>query len=177
MKIKRYDIVFCLPKYFLIGYPGGGENIVNLLSGHISGLGFKVAILYIDLRYSMIEKKNVLRIILKRVKRTILNLIVRIITLNHLIHKLFHKIMGHDYPFEILKNVDLILNLDNIEIGKFFATAWQTAGFVSDYAKTHLSTKAYYLIQNFESEMIFSGKFYKEAENSYSFKNLKKTIH
>ena len=76
---------------------------------------------------------------------------------------------------ESLRGVSLYYtgrDIENVEVKRMIATAWQAAYFVNSYRR---KTKKYYLVQHEEDDPSFSGSLSPLATNSYSF-NLQKIV-
>jgi glycosyltransferase involved in cell wall biosynthesis len=154
----HYDFVFCLPFGSTFFFPSGGVNIVQLLSSHLRKSGYRVGILYLGKTGKTVEK--IMGQILK----------------SNALYRAFHFARGHEYDYGMLRGVDMLCSPDSMETDRIIATAWQTAKFASEYAKANPKAKAFYLIQNFESDRSFAGDSWKEAEESYGLKNLQKIV-
>lgn len=105
---------------------------------------------------------------------------IQLFSSNNYILRLFQKVIGNDYDYSALEDVDVLFSNEErkpkIKTRRIFATAWQTAYFVEDYLKDNPKTHGFYLIQNFEDDKLFSWNYSSYAKRTYSFKNLKKIV-
>ncbi|MHB1764894.1 MAG: glycosyltransferase family 4 protein [Gammaproteobacteria bacterium] len=171
--MKQYDYVFVLNDLFPVKYFAGGIQVIFRLANHLASKGYDVAI------YSMkVNNKGFIRETLPRLTMS-----------NNLIFSLFEKLRGSDYNYSILKDVDILFD-DNFLTKNIFACSWQVAHFVTDYTAIWDSfldgaerpkLNAYIIIQNFEDNVLFSGKLAERAKVAYSYRrlfgdNLKKIV-
>lgn len=162
--MKHYDFVFVVPFSVVTNYPPGGLNISYVLSSYLKKDGYNVGILHVTGASS---------------PGNLVNLVGNFIIKNKGMFKLFHKLRQHRYDYGVLDGVDLLSEskINGYSISRIFATAWQTARFVSDYAAENRNSEAFYIVQNFENNQAFSSTYSKEAAETYKLKNLKKIVN
>ena len=187
--MKEYDYVFVSPTPTIVAYPSGGMNTFYRLSDYLTSKGSKVAIINLMTRYAVPKrfirsKKEAEDMrhypMLPGFASSLYMRAVQFLFSNLSILKFYQKIIGNDYDYSILKDVDMLFydeeQVAEIKTKRIFATAWQSAYFVEDYMKKNPKTKGFYIIQEFEDSKAFSGDYSVYAKKTYGFKNLKKIV-
>ena len=181
MDKKDYDFVFIVGGLPYTSYPSGGENIIFQLCSRLKSDGCKVGIVVIknprEYLYSIKKDPKILSVFPGKHPK------IRSVISSAAFNKLgggLRKISKVDYDFKILKGVDILfINAPKdikVKVKRIIATAWSTADFTSEYVRSHSEAKGYYLVQNSEDNLNFSGELNKYAAETYDIKNLRKLV-
>ncbi|MEM0133604.1 MAG: glycosyltransferase family 4 protein [Thermoplasmatales archaeon] len=179
---KVYDFVFVLPGFDR--KPPGGYMVVFELAEDLQTNGYTVLIIFLRSLYTNLYRSTHDSNILEKHRSIGLMTIffdrmTLFITQKNLCYFLsFMKKLGYDVnmsAFSFQKNSKFVVkdNIpDTIIIKRLIATAWETAYFVNEYRHDVLK---YYLVQNNEDDISFSGTLSYAATKTYSFP-LKKIV-
>lgn len=178
----NYDFVFVLPGFSLT--PAGGYMVIFELAVDLQRKGYAVLIIFLRRLYYNLYAITQERAFLDTYRpfgliHRVLSKVTLLIT-----PKNFHffldiaKKLGfnvNENAFTFLKDFRFVIK-DNIpkhlDTKRLIATAWGTAYFVNKYSQ---KTIKYYLVQNSEDDVSFSGSLSKFATRTYSFP-LKKIV-
>ncbi|MEM3811933.1 MAG: hypothetical protein QXX98_03045 [Thermoplasmata archaeon] len=179
---KVYDFVFVLPGFAI--KPPGGYMVVFELANDLQRNGYTVLIIFLGNLYHNLYKMTQEAAILKRYRLSgLTSRIYEEITL-FFGQKNFHfflnilKILGYDVnedALSLLKNFQFVVKNNipkKLVTKRLIATGWETAYFVNEYRQ---KTIKYYLVQNSEDDVSFSGNLSYMATKTYSFP-LKKIV-
>lgn len=175
MRKKTYSITFVLlgPT---IGYPPGGYNIVYKLAQGLNQNNIKTSIIF--LKDPSVYISNHIREYSQSFMIRMLYVMFKLVFSGNRINILYRlkfllkSIIGVDYDYSVLDNVDCYL-YDTVESVKIktdiiIATAWQTAYFVKEFTNNY-NSKPFYLIQNSEDDPSFSGENSVNVKKTYGF--------
>ena len=150
--------MFVLPDIFFVKYPAGGYNIIYNISAHLASQGYKVAIKSLKLNPRTFTEKYLSPILMHNNKLLII----------------LSKLIGSDYKYTILKNIEISFDYKPFYTKKIFACSYHCAKYVSNYKN---ALNRYIILQNDEADPLFSGKIDAlKAKKAYNYKNLKKIV-
>ena len=143
----------------LFNPPSGGLDIIYKLCSNIAYRGYKVAIVFLKNEYSYPN--------LTPFKASAAVAATKIFFL-------MREIVGRNYNYSILHNIDIKFAEKNLSPGfetdKICATDWPLADAVYKHVKEHPDTEGFYLVQTFEDHQLYSGKNAKLAKEAYDLK-------
>ena len=162
---NQYDVTFLLP-IPTFNIPPGGYDIVFQLSRAMKEYGFKCSIIFINSKKYIVW--NIIKLIFGRSRISIFYRLLPSI----------NKLRNVDYDYNILRGINLyyVDSIEEIQLNTkaVIATAWSTARTAVEI-KEKKNSRGYYLIQNSEDHVSFSGNRSAEASETYSFP-LKKIV-
>ena len=172
-----------LPQYdcaFVIGaipmkYPTGGDKVTFQLIRNLIQNGYKIALIILDNE----SKRKILPMLkYKDISKILIAIVDRLpIRIQFLLPKIFMYLRGETLFYKFLSNIDIYSSSKFQAVGlkakNLIATWWGTAYFVN--LLEGKSKNIFYLIQNQEDDVSFSGDLHSHASNSYVLK-LKKIV-
>lgn len=165
LRNRKYDVTFILPNP-TYNIPPGGYDVIFRITQAMKENGFKCSIIFINNRKYLIW--NLIKLFFGKDR---ISIFYRLLPTINRLRKL-------DYGYGILRGVDLyfINSVDEISFTTkaVIATGWTTA-LPAFKIKEKIDCKGYYLIQNSEDHVSFSGKDSVEASKTYSLP-LKKIV-
>lgn len=181
--MRKYSVTFVLPG-IIFKYPPGGYDIVFRLANILNERGISCSIIFLTNsnfyvpNYVKTNASTKLHYLAK-----VFNFIFYGRRFGYIYHhwESINKLLFRaDYDYSMLKNTDCYLykKVSDIEFNTnmIIATFWETAYFVSRYIRSSKNnSKGYYLIQNDEDDVSFSGENSDNAKATYKF-DLKKIV-
>ena len=173
MRYVNYDVVFVLPQP-LVRYPSGGYDVVYRLAQALNKENIRTAVIFLKKREIYIEN-YIISDNVKKVKKLLVNIFNSLFSgkrINLFYNLRLYELLGVDYDYFILDNVDLYLyeTIEDVKIipNAIIATSWETAYFVREYAKRY-KIKPFYLVQHSEDDLSYSRENSNNAKLTYDF--------
>lgn len=186
--MKKLDFLFVVGGIPFSGI-SGGEKVIAVLANKLAENNYSVGILAIKDFSRFIENSqefkrlNKIHLIKNRGGGFIRNLTRSFFyqlfynTLGYKIFiKLFYRKINFDKKYIFSDKVKILFSykkLKQIDIKNIIATAWVTAYVVESYNR---KANKYYLIQNSEDDISYSGDLHEFAAKTYEFKDLQKIV-